>query len=50
ICPECERSFNSESALKQHSHMHTSQKPFICPTCSRAYTQQTSLSRHIRFN
>ena len=38
-CPECGKTFATSSGLKQHTHIHSSVKPFRCEVCYKAYTQ-----------
>ncbi|KAI6230385.1 hypothetical protein M3Y99_01066700 [Aphelenchoides fujianensis] len=45
-CPTCGKRFTSASGLKQHSHIHCSDKPFRCNVCNKAYTQFSNLCRH----
>jgi len=47
-CMLCGKSFATASGLKQHSHIHTSEKPYRCETCFKAYTQFSNLCRHKR--
>ena len=37
-CPECGKTFATSSGLKQHTHIHSSVKPFRCEVCLKAYT------------
>lgn len=32
-CPECGKTFATSSGLKQHTHIHSSVKPFQCEVC-----------------
>ena len=49
-CQYCPKSFEKEKGLKQHYHVHSTNKPFQCQVCGRSYTELTSLSRHRRCN
>ena len=49
-CPECGKTFNTSSGLKQHTHIHSSVKPFQCEVCYKAYTQFSNLCRHKRMH
>lgn len=44
----CNKSFATASGLKQHSHIHSSNKPFRCEKCLKSYTQFSNLCRHKR--
>ena len=50
VCPECGKTFSTSSGLKQHSHIHSSVKPFQCEVCFKAYTQFSNLCRHKRMH
>ena len=49
-CPECGKTFATSSGLKQHTHIHSSVKPFRCEVCYKAYTQFSNLCRHKRMH
>lgn len=49
-CPECGKTFATSSGLKQHTHIHSSIKPFQCEVCFKAYTQFSNLCRHKRMH
>ena len=49
-CPECGKTFQTSSGLKQHTHIHSSVKPFQCEVCLKAYTQFSNLCRHKRMH
>lgn len=49
-CPECGKTFATQSGLKQHTHIHSSVKPFQCEVCFKAYTQFSNLCRHKRMH
>lgn len=49
-CPECGKTFATSSGLKQHTHIHSSIKPFQCEVCLKAYTQFSNLCRHKRMH
>lgn len=49
-CPECGKTFATSSGLKQHTHIHSSFKPFRCEVCSKSYTQFSNLCRHKRMH
>ncbi|XP_031634878.1 histone-lysine N-methyltransferase PRDM16-like isoform X2 [Contarinia nasturtii] len=49
-CGECGKTFATESGRKQHTHIHSSVKPFQCEVCFKAYTQFSNLCRHKRMH
>lgn len=49
-CAECGKTFATSSGLKQHTHIHSSVKPFRCEVCNKAYTQFSNLCRHKRMH
>ncbi|XP_060811786.1 histone-lysine N-methyltransferase MECOM-like isoform X4 [Bombus pascuorum] len=49
-CTECGKTFATSSGLKQHTHIHSSVKPFQCEVCFKAYTQFSNLCRHKRMH
>ena len=49
-CPECGKTFATSSGLKQHTHIHSSVKPFRCEVCYKSYTQFSNLCRHKRMH
>ncbi|XP_063973910.1 histone-lysine N-methyltransferase MECOM-like isoform X1 [Diachasmimorpha longicaudata] len=49
-CTECGKTFATSSGLKQHTHIHSSVKPFRCEVCFKAYTQFSNLCRHKRMH
>ncbi|XP_014665325.1 PREDICTED: PR domain zinc finger protein 16-like isoform X2 [Priapulus caudatus] len=49
-CLECGKAFATSSGLKQHTHIHSSVKPFQCEVCLKAYTQFSNLCRHKRMH
>uniref|UniRef100_A0A182MS66 C2H2-type domain-containing protein n=1 Tax=Anopheles culicifacies TaxID=139723 RepID=A0A182MS66_9DIPT len=49
-CPECGKTFATSSGLKQHTHIHSSVKPFQCEVCFKSYTQFSNLCRHRRMH
>lgn len=49
-CTECGKTFATSSGLKQHTHIHSSVKPFQCEVCQKAYTQFSNLCRHKRMH
>jgi len=47
-CGYCEKTFSSNSALKQHMPVHTGEKPYACTMCEARFTQSSSLYKHVK--
>ncbi|XP_060073338.1 transcription factor IIIA-like [Ylistrum balloti] len=50
-CPQCYKTFSTKRWLKQHMHVHSSEREmFSCPrdNCGRSYLDQRNLLAHIR--
>ena len=47
-CPDCLKIFHSKSKLKQHSLIHTGQRPFGCTICLQTFNVVSNLRRHMR--
>lgn len=47
-CEVCQKNFASKQNLKEHSFIHTGEKPFACPVekCGRRFRQASQLSFH----
>ena len=50
--PGCGRRFANSSDRKKHSHVHTSDKPYICRVdgCNKSYTHPSSLRKHMKLH
>ena len=50
--PGCDRRFANSSDRKKHSHVHTSDKPYICKVegCNKSYTHPSSLRKHMKLH
>ena len=46
-CSVCHRSFKTPAVLKQHSTIHSSDKPYKCDMCSKGFTQRGNLRMHM---
>uniref|UniRef100_A0A663DKW4 Uncharacterized protein n=1 Tax=Aquila chrysaetos chrysaetos TaxID=223781 RepID=A0A663DKW4_AQUCH len=45
-CPECDKSFKSQTALAIHERSHTGERPFGCPRCGKGFPSKGDLKRH----
>ncbi|XP_075773045.1 uncharacterized protein LOC142825165 isoform X1 [Pelodiscus sinensis] len=45
-CPECSKSFKSNTALTIHERSHTGERPFKCPQCGKGFPSKGDLKRH----
>lgn len=52
VCVLCFKSFTLAQYLKEHTYIHTGQKPFQCdyPGCDRSFRQAGKLSMHRKFH
>ncbi|NWZ28472.1 ZN33B protein, partial [Asarcornis scutulata] len=46
MCPECDKSFKSNTALTIHERSHTGERPFKCPRCGKGFPSKGDLKRH----
>uniref|UniRef100_A0A8C2XC88 Uncharacterized protein n=1 Tax=Cyclopterus lumpus TaxID=8103 RepID=A0A8C2XC88_CYCLU len=48
-CPDCDRSFANEAALRRHkATVHEGLRPYVCTVCQKCFGQYTDLTRHLR--
>src|SRR5258706_9951659 len=45
-CTVCGKAFERVSNLKQHSIIHSGEKPFKCDTCGKCFNRKGHLNRH----
>uniref|UniRef100_A0A8C5MWE1 C2H2-type domain-containing protein n=1 Tax=Leptobrachium leishanense TaxID=445787 RepID=A0A8C5MWE1_9ANUR len=45
-CPECEKHFTNNFALKKHQRIHKRKIPFKCPECGKCFDRSSDLARH----
>jgi uncharacterized Zn-finger protein len=52
VCVICYKKFALSQYLKEHTYIHTGQKPFRCPYegCTKAFRQAGKLSMHKKFH
>ncbi|ELU18681.1 hypothetical protein CAPTEDRAFT_131096 [Capitella teleta] len=43
----CRKSFTARGHLRDHTLVHTGERPFRCPVCPHATTQKSNLKRHM---
>lgn len=47
-CTECGKAFAKLFNLKQHTRIHTGERPFHCAHCSRCFADRSSMNKHVR--
>ncbi|XP_036394472.1 zinc finger and BTB domain-containing protein 16-A [Megalops cyprinoides] len=50
LCPICNRSFASNTALRRHQRLHTGEVSFGCEYCDRCFRDESSLRSHRRIH
>lgn len=48
VCPECDRTFRTNSTLQQHRVIHSDKRPYGCEVCGRAFNRISTLIAHRR--
>lgn len=46
VCSECGGTFSSAYFLREHSRLHTGERPHVCDICGKRFSLCQSLSRH----
>ena len=51
-CKFCSKCLSTKQSLREHSYIHTGQKPYICkePGCNQTFRQSSQLSYHKRIH
>lgn len=45
-CPECDKKFVTQSALKRHMPRHSTDRPHVCANCGKSYKHKDALGVH----
>ncbi|KFV03970.1 Zinc finger protein 358, partial [Pterocles gutturalis] len=45
-CPDCGKTFGTNSNLIQHLQIHVGEQPFTCGHCRKSFSRSYALDRH----
>ena len=48
VCTVCNKGFNWQCQLQQHSVVHTGERPYECNECGKRFTQVSNMNSHIK--
>ena len=48
LCPYCKKTFSGRNATKQHSRIHTHEKPYYCKLCYHNASTISSIMKHLQ--
>jgi uncharacterized Zn-finger protein len=47
---DCNRTFNSKTAIRYHEMRHSGNRPYVCETCNKAFLTSSALKVHMRLH
>lgn len=46
-CTYCELTFSTRRDLREHTHLHTGERPLKCHVCDKTFTRDKALKQHL---